>query len=228
MQLADSNIFHWLAPFAYQPTLIYLMVIGMMLASAVGLPLPEEVTLLSLGLLTYIGRHPELYPPPVIHGNPINPYVAAIIAFVAVVFSDFLIYSIGKYGGSKIKKSSWYKKHANRGAIEKIERWVAKYGIWSVAIFRFTPGIRFPGHMACGMLGLSPWKFVAVDFPVALISVPSQVLLVAFLGEHVIPLIQRFKVVLFSILGVALVSYLIYRLVVFIRSRHSKNLSTNY
>ena len=55
MEIANQPIFHYLAQYAYQPEWVYAAVFGMMLASGFGLPLPEEVTLISLGALAFMG-----------------------------------------------------------------------------------------------------------------------------------------------------------------------------
>lgn len=61
------------------------------------------------------------------------------------------------------------------------------------AIFRFTPGVRFPGHLSCGMMGISPWTFLAADGLAALISVPTQVYLFAHYGEVILSTIKQVK-----------------------------------
>lgn len=61
------------------------------------------------------------------------------------------------------------------------------------AIFRFTPGVRFPGHLSCGMMGISAWTFLAADGLAALISVPTQVYLFAHYGEVILSTIKTIK-----------------------------------
>ena len=91
-----------LTPYAYEPTWIYTFLIVMMLLSSVGLPFPEEATLVSVGVLAYMGMNPDKFPPPYPGAPHVNPNHAAIIAFLAVFFSDFLIYGIGRFFGRKI------------------------------------------------------------------------------------------------------------------------------
>ena len=77
----------------------------MMLLSAVGLPLPEEVTLVSVGILAYMGANPDKFPPPFPGAPYVNATTAAAVAFLAVFLSDFLIYCIGRFFGVKISIS---------------------------------------------------------------------------------------------------------------------------
>lgn len=47
----DHEIFQLLSQYAYQPVMVYALVFAMLFASSFGLPLPEEVMILSLGFL---------------------------------------------------------------------------------------------------------------------------------------------------------------------------------
>lgn len=197
-----------LAPYAFQPEWIYFFLILMMLLSAVGLPLPEEVTLVSVGVLAYMGAHPDKYPPPYPGAPYVHPTTAAIVAFLAVWGSDFLIYWIGRYFGPRVFEWGPVKRFISSENRMKIEQWTQKYGAMACGIFRFTPGIRFPGHLACGMVKFSAWKFAFVDGVAALISVPTQILIIAHYGEDILGVLKQFKFVVFGILGIVLLIYL--------------------
>lgn len=208
MVLEQEPIFIWMSQFAYEPTMVYLAVVGMMLLSSIGFPLPEEVTLLSVGLLAFIGMHPSKFPPPYPGAPVVDVHIAAIIAFCAVFFSDFLIYFIGRIYGRKVLEKPAMRKVISEAMMTKVEAWTAKYGIYACGIFRFTPGIRFPGHLACGIVRFSPWKFAVVDGFAALISVPTQIYLLAYFGEPILENLRQVKIVIFSLLGLALAYFL--------------------
>jgi membrane protein DedA with SNARE-associated domain len=81
--------------------------------------------------------------------------------------------------------------------------------MWVCGIFRFTPGIRFPGHLSCGAMGVKWWQFLAVDGFAALVSVPTQVILVAFYGEIITSKFKEFKIILFSLLAIVAIVYFV-------------------
>ena len=199
-----------LAPYAYEPALIYTFLIVMMLLSSVGLPFPEEATLVSVGILAYMGMNPDQYPPPFPNAPHVHPHTAAIVAFFAVFFSDTLIYTIGRIFGRRIFEWKPIKSVLSEESRQKIEDWTQKYGAYACGIFRFTPGLRFPGHIACGMLKFPLWKFALIDGIAALISVPTQILLLAYYGETILKFIKQFKIVLLVLL-VVVVIYLLYK-----------------
>ena len=86
-----------------------------------------------------------------------------------------------------------------------IQKWFDKYGVWCCGIFRFTPGLRFPGHLSCGILGIPIWKFVVIDLIAALVSVPTQVWLVATYGKEILAHLKEYKLILFGVIFVAFV-----------------------
>lgn len=209
MTLADQPIFQFLAQYAYEPMWVYMAVVGMMLASGFGLPIPEELTLISVGVLAFMGSRPDLFPPPTPDVTPVNMHHAAIVAFIAVILSDSLIYLIGRLWGRRVLFHPRVKSVVAEESVRKVEAWTHRYGMVAVFVFRFTPGVRFPGHLACGIMKLSYLKFFLVDAFAAGISVPTQIYLIAIYGEPILKFLHEVKIVVFSILAIALVVYLV-------------------
>lgn len=208
MEFANEPIFQWMSQFAYQPYTVYFALIGMMLLSAVGLPLPEEVTLISVGILAFMGAHPDHFPPPYPGAPVVNVHTAAIIAFFAVFLSDFLIYGVGRVFGRKLLYHPRVHKMFPPHLMKRVEEWTHKYGAYACGIFRFTPGIRFPGHLACGMLHFPVWKFLLIDGLAAAISVPTQIYLLAHYGEPILMKLRQFKLVVFGLIGILLIYFI--------------------
>jgi membrane protein DedA with SNARE-associated domain len=204
-----DELLTWFSVYAYQPEIVYLAVVLLMFGSSFGLPIPEELTLISLGLLCYTARHPEQFSSVLSTGaNPVNTWTAAAVAFFAVFISDLVVFFLGKHFGTRLLKLRMFHRMEQIVRGPRITSWVGRYGAWAGGIFRFTPGLRFPGHFACGMLGVSTWKFVLVDGSAALLSVPTQVLLIAYYGETVLVHFKQFKFGLGSLLLVFVVFYL--------------------
>jgi membrane protein DedA with SNARE-associated domain len=188
--------------------MVYLGVIAMMVASAFGLPIPEEVTLVSVGFLAFMGSRPDLFPPPFPGAPVVNVHEAAFISFLAVFGSDFLIYGVGRKWGRKILYHPRMRKMISEASIIRVENWTKQYGNFAVFVFRFTPGVRFPGHLATGMLKFPAWKFAIIDGLAAAVSVPTQIYLLAHFGKEILVYFSRFKLVLFAFLVVGLIVFL--------------------
>ncbi len=208
----EQQIITWLSSFAYHPLELYGLIFAFMLLSGFGLPIPEEVVLVSSGLIAYAGSRPDLYPPPNVDASVVNTFTLAVVCLFSVFFSDILVFSIGRVFGQKIAASPRFGKYVDPRKNPKLADLRRKYGAWACGIFRFTPGIRFPGHLSCGIMRIPVWKFSLIDGAAAILSVPTQVILVATYGEVMLGYLKQFKIVLFSLFAIGGTCYLAYRL----------------
>lgn len=217
----NLDLIAFFAEYAYSPMAVYSFIVAFMTLSSFGLPIPEEMTLVSAGLVAYMAMHPDKFPPPSPDAEGVNLTVLSIVCFVAVLGSDLVIYFIGRTFGPKLVESDFFKKKIGEKNFQRINKIFLKYSHWACGFFRFTPGVRFPGHMTCGLMGVPLWKFVAIDGTAALLSVPTQVLLVAFYGEVILAKMREFKLILAGIIGVVIVLWLLRKLFLKIRSKSS-------
>jgi membrane protein DedA with SNARE-associated domain len=197
---------HFFAEYAYHPMWIYGGIFFFMILSAFGLPLPEEVVLISSGLVGYASLHPELHPPPYPGAPMVNVYVLAAASFVSVVFSDYLIFFLGQRYGRRILHGRFFSRLINPRNMLKIETWVKAYGYFACVIFRFTPGIRFPGHLMCGAMGLNTLGYLAIDSAAAVLTAPTQVLLAAFYGNEILHYLKQFKIGVLAVITIVIVA----------------------
>lgn len=191
---------------------VYSAIFVMMLASGFGLPIPEEVYIVSVGILAYMGANPQHFPPPYPGAPVVNGYEAAAVTLVAVMFADFLVFMIGRIFGRKIISRPRFKKIFTEEIMNRINAWVKKYGIMAAFLFRFTPGVRFPAHIALGMLNFSAWQFVLVDGLAAVISVPTQILLIYHFGEPILTAMHKFKIIFIGIIAAIVLLWLLRKL----------------
>lgn len=179
--------------------MVYVAVFVMMIASGFGFPLPEEVTIISVGVLAYMGAHPEVFPPPFPGAPVVNGLEAAIFTSVAIFIADNLVFWIGRTFGRKVMKSRAFSRFFEGPVMTKVNGIATKYGKFAAFIFRFTPGIRFPAHLFLGMSKFPAPTFAVVDGFAVFISVPTQILLLYHFGE---PILKTLSLVKFYLLGI--------------------------
>lgn len=205
IDFSEAGLIQFFSQYAYEPAYVYTFITCFMFASSFGLPIPEELTLISAGLVAYMAHHPAEFPPPYSGAVGVNVLTLSVVCFLAVFASDLLVFLLGKVFGARIIKTKFFQKQVAGSGFDKINVWFQKYGGWACGIFRFTPGLRFPGHLSCGLLGIPVWKFCAIDGFAALISVPTQVWIVATYGGTVMNHLKEFKL---AVLGVFAVFFL--------------------
>ena len=203
--------------YANQPFMVYGFLLLLMTASSFGLPVPEEFTLVTVGFLAYTGQNQVPVSP-----NAVNMYTLAIVSFLSVLASDILVYSIGRFNGEKLRKTKFFKKKIKQERYDKINSLFQKYSGFAIFGFRFMPGIRFPGHLTCGMSGVPFRKFLLIDGLAALVSVPTQVLLVAIYGKIILATIDKYKYLVMGTMFVIFVGFILYKIYEYKKSKKNK------
>ena len=69
------------------------------------------------------------------------------------------------------------------------------------------------------MMGVSAWRFLLVDGTAALLSVPTQVVLVSIYGKEII---ETFREYTFAFVGVAIVAFIIYAYLTHVSPKRAK------
>lgn len=195
--------------YTYQPEMVYLLVVVIMVLASFGLPVPEEVVVITSSLLAFMALNPTDFPPPEPGARGVNVYVLMVVCFCAVFLSDLLVFQIGRHLGRGMSEKKWFQKIINPKAYKKVKFWTQKYGSAAAGLFRFLPGLRFPGHMACGALGIPAWKFIAIDGTVVLLTIPTQVYLIAHYGEEILIFLNKSKYVLVGV-SISIILYILW------------------
>lgn len=212
-EFSEVSLLAFFTEYAYRPGYVYAFVTLFMLASSFGLPIPEELILITAGMVAHIASDKVSHPPPYPGAIGVDVLTLSIVCFFAVFLSDLLVFLIGKYFGVKIIKSNFFLKKVDGSIFQKVNEWFQKYGALSCGIFRFTPGLRFFGHLSCGLLGIPIRKFILIDGTAILISVPTQVYFVATYGNVVLEWIKDFKFFILIVCSLALITFILRKMI---------------
>lgn len=144
-----------------------------------GLPLPEDITLLTMGYLTYL---------PLADGSP-RPYasvsVAIIAGFAGCMGGDGVMFAIGRRYGLSIIGRRPFKWLLTPTRIEHARLIMDRHGPKILFAARFMPGIRTVGYFTAGSLGTSYLRFLTYDGLAAAISVPFFVVAGWYWGSNI-------------------------------------------
>lgn len=181
--------------FSYLGVFLFLFLCGL------GLPVPEELILLSAGFLSSLGYT--------------NFYPTAGVAYAGVVISDLLIYGVGRQWGHDLIHHRHIRKFIRPRHLDKIHYYFHRYGSRAIFFARFASGLRAPIFWVAGTLKMSLARFLLTDMGAALICVPLMVFLGGYFGEdleHGLALLDRADKTALSLVGVAVVAALVYRM----------------
>jgi membrane protein DedA with SNARE-associated domain len=180
----------------------YLGPFDVLLLCGLGLPLPEEVTLIASGLLLYQGK--------------VDFLTISVVCGAAILLGDSIPYLLGRRFGPRAVENRWVSKvlHPERFAI--VEDKFKRHGSWVVFMCRFLPGIRIPAYFTAGTLRMSYLRFVVLDGLGVLISVPTSIYIAMLFGGQVEALEQQmenFHLIL-TFLLVAILGVVFFRMIV--------------
>lgn len=159
--LVSSYIEH----FTYAGLLLVLVLCGL------GLPVPEELPLLTGGFLVYRG---------------ITQYPATlVVSFVGVLAGDNSLFFLGRRFGTEVLGFLGFMRPRTVPRIEQLMRFMDRHGNMAIFYARFLAGVRALVYLTAGSTGVSPRRFIVYDALGALISVPLAVSIGYFFGNQI-------------------------------------------
>jgi membrane protein DedA with SNARE-associated domain len=135
----------------------YLGLFSLLILGTIGLPFPEDFTLLLSGFLA--ARH------------HIKPLQAFLVVYSGLLITDFLLYSVGKKYGRRLVEHKRCQRMLTAGKLAKLERKFEKWGALFVFFGRHVLGLRAQIFLVAGALNMSWKKFLLADGTSALITI---------------------------------------------------------
>lgn len=163
----------------------YGTIFGILVACGVGVPLPEDVSLILGGFLVYRG----------------SADLAMMVAtgFVGILSGDSIIFFAGRRLGNRARAEHgrFLRRLLTPGRRAKVEELFARHGEKIVMAARFMPGVRAVTFFTAGSAGMPYAKFICFDGLAALASAPAFVFLGYRFGkqlQRLIELLKRFQI----------------------------------
>jgi membrane protein DedA with SNARE-associated domain len=149
----------------------YLAMFGILFLCGLGLPLPEEVTLIASGLAV---------------GWEIADFVYSSIACViGILAGDAIIFALGRYRGRWLMQSRPMRWLLSPARQAKIEGLFARHGSKAVFFARFLAGIRIGVYAYAGQHGMGWVRFLFLDLLGAFISGPTSIAIGAWFARRI-------------------------------------------
>lgn len=149
----------------------YLVILGVILMSGFGLPIPEDVPILLGGYLAGIGQ--------------VNPWTMLPAIFAAVMGADAILFMLGRRYGHHVPRLPLLKRLLTPKRLALTEHRLQQHGGKFLFVARFLPGVRAPAMFCAGTFGVPYWKFLVYDGGAALLSVPTLFLLAYYFAESI-------------------------------------------
>lgn len=138
----------------------YAAIIGVLLLCGMGLPLPEEVPILTSAILSQTGH--------------LQPWWALGACMFGVMAGDSIMFFLGRRWGTHVLDHRLSRKLLTVKRQKAIQKYFDKYGARIIFGARFLPGIRAALFLSAGTLRVTFWTFFAMDGAAALLSIPAS------------------------------------------------------
>jgi membrane protein DedA with SNARE-associated domain len=158
---------------------VYAKLAGILLLCGLGLPIPEDISLISAGYLAHLGT--------------VELHSVFLVCFAAVLGGDAIAFTIGRLFGTKILASRFGHRYFNPRRQRRVRAYFRTYGSKVVFVARFLPGLRFSIFLSAGMLRVRAYVFIVYDSLAALLSVPLLVYSAWYFGDSIDQVIKWAK-----------------------------------
>jgi membrane protein DedA with SNARE-associated domain len=151
-----------------------------------GLPMPEDVILVSGGIIAWkaspmreLADHPSLR---AMLGDP-GLLAMAAAGLAGILAGDLVIFLAGRRFGARVADFRPLRRIVSPAKLEQVEKLMRRRGDLVVVIARFLPGLRAPTYFTAGHARMPAWEFLLLDGLAALVSAPVWVCLGFYFGS---------------------------------------------
>jgi membrane protein DedA with SNARE-associated domain len=190
------------------PVSVYEFVSGVLLLCGLGMPIPEDLSLISGGYMA--------------HRGVVNVHTMFLVCFASVLGGDTMAFFLGRQFGRRILEWGPARRVFTARKQLRVRAYFRKYGSKVIFIGRFLPGLRFSIFFSAGTLHVRPSVFFLYDFLAALLSVPVLVYLAWLFGDKIDEVISWAHRSEWGILAVAAVAVLLVGIKIARRRRRAR------
>jgi membrane protein DedA with SNARE-associated domain len=135
----------------------YFGIFLLLILGGIGLPIPEDTTLILCGFLVTNGV--------------IRPLPAFLVVYSGLLITDFSLYYIGKKYGRRIVTHKKFYKIISAERLLKIEDKFRKWGVLIILLGRHVIGMRAQLLLVSGVMRMAPLKFLLADAVSAIFTI---------------------------------------------------------
>lgn len=178
----------------------YIGLFILLILGGIGLPFPEDTTLILCGFL-------------ISHGI-VKPMPALILTYLGLLLADYFLYTIGKKYGRMIVTHRRFHRIISPERLSALEEKFNKRGFLVILFGRHMFGLRAQIFLVAGVMKMAPLKFIIAD---AVSSVFTMAIMVGagYIGGNSLQILKRdlsrIEHIAIVLIIALLASYLLFR-----------------
>jgi membrane protein DedA with SNARE-associated domain len=178
----------------------YVGIFTLLILGEIGLPFPEDATLILSGFL--------------IAQKVTKPLPTILVVYCGLLLTDFSLYWVGKKYGRKVIEHKRFRRILSAEKLSALEVKFKKWGIYVVFVGRHFLGIRAQIFLAAGVMRMSTLKFIIADAASAILTM-TLMIGIGFFGGNSIEIVRkdlkRIEHVGILILAILFTGWMIYK-----------------
>jgi membrane protein DedA with SNARE-associated domain len=159
-------------------------IFAVLLLCGFGLPLPEDIVLVTGGVLAWLARGRPVHSVAAMFRDP-RLLSTILVGLAGIVAGDSIIFVAGRRFGHRVADFRPLRSIVTPAKLERVEKGLRRRGNVLVLLARFLPGLRAPTFFVVGHARLPYWEFLLFDGAAALISAPLWVCLGFWFGSDI-------------------------------------------
>jgi len=151
-------------------SLSYAGVLLILLAGSLGVPVPEEIPIVTAGVLS--------------HQGIMRWWLALPTCMIGVLSGDVVLYWIGRRYGERVLEHGLVRRVLDAGRLAQVEGAYRRRGALIVFLARNVMGLRAAAFIGAGVVRLAFWKFLFADGVAVGYGVPLNFTLAFLFSAH--------------------------------------------
>ena len=178
----------------------YLGIFVLLILGAIGLPFPEDTTVMLCGFL--------------VASNVVKPLPSFLVVYIGLLMADFFLYSVGKKYGRRVVEHRRFHRLISPEKLLILEEKFKKRGILVIFIGRHFIGLRAQIFIVAGIMKMSSIKFLIADAVTALVTITLMGGIGYFAGNRIQVVkenMARIEYVVIIVFAMSLASWIAFR-----------------
>lgn len=174
--------------------LAYVLVFAALMAGSIGIPAPEDLTLIAAGVLSSLEQ--------------VNTLAMALTCYLGLILGDVVIYRIGWIAGPTLFRKKWFRRHISTKRLEVMRNNLHKRTMLTILIARHLFYIRTATFLMCGAVRISFSRFLVMDAVAALITTPLMMGIGYAFAHHYETITRWVRDLKFVLVGLGIITAL--------------------
>ena len=178
----------------------YLGIFALLILGAIGLPFPEDTTVMLCGFL--------------VASDVVKPLPSFLVVYIGLLMADFFLYSVGKKYGRRVVEHRRFHRLISPEKLLILEEKFKKRGILVIFFGRHLIGLRAQIFIVAGIMKMSSIKFLIADAVTALVTITLMGGIGYFAGNRIQVVkenMARIEYVVIIVFAMSLASWIAFR-----------------